>query len=535
MTTPTFDYVIVGAGTAGCVLANRLSAKPGQRVLLIEAGRDTSEDDTPPEICTALEPWLPRQAGERFFWPGLWVNRVAPAPGFARAPDFYEQGRILGGGSSVNMTVANRGLPRDYDEWSVLGARGWGWQDVLPYFRKAERDLQYGESDPAQHGSDGPIPIDRVAPRQWSAFTRAAAEALGALGLSHIGDQNGSFEDGYFAPAFTARGGERVSAARAYLDAAVRTRDNLSIWTQSQVRRLLFDGTLAYGVEVEDTRTQQTHVVRAREIVLAAGALQSPALLLRAGVGPGAHLRALQIPVIADLAGVGQNLWDHTSLAVAAPLGVDAASEVHTAAGTPPHQIGIRFSSGVDAATPSDLFLHVGANAAQGIASSVFWINKPSSKGALRLNADDPQGYPEVDFNLLSDPKDIARLRVALRTVETVFQQPSLARYGLRLVASRFAAPSLEGPPVETLLADEAALERYLREHVSGVWHASGTCRLGSEDDPQAVVDSSGRVFGVQGLRVADASVMPTVPTANTNLPTLMIAEKIADAILAGY
>ncbi|CAB3961498.1 putative oxidoreductase [Burkholderia aenigmatica] len=531
MTTPLFDHAIVGGGTAGCVLAHRLSADPRVRVLLIEAGIDTPEHDTPPDIATGLEPWLPRFAGDRYFWPGLTVSRVDDLPGFVRPRERYEQGRILGGGSSVNMTVANRGLPRDYDEWAALGAQGWDWTHVLPYFRKLEHDLQFGVSDPVRHGRDGPIPIDRVDRRHWTAFTNAVAHALEADGLNHLDDQNGTDVDGYFSPAFTARNGRRVSAAHAYLDASTRARANLTLWTGAHATRLLVDGATVYGVEVR--RGDITQTVHAAEVIVAAGALQSPALLLRAGIGPAAQLQALQIPVVADRPGVGQNLWDHASLAVAAPLPGSAAADAASAPGAHPHQIGARLSSGVDPATPSDLFLHVGANPALGLVSSVFWINKPNSRGALHLDPADPAGAPRIDFGLLGDRRDIARLRVALQTVARLFAHPALARHDLRPVASRFAEPALGGPPLDALLADDAALERYLRENVSGVWHASGTCRIGATDDRHAVVDASGRVYGVRGLRVVDASVMPTVPTANTNLPVLMLAEKIADAIKA--
>lgn len=523
-----FDYVIVGGGTTGSVLANRLSANPKNNVLLIEAGADTPEGNIPPEILTAYEPWLPRQSGSRFIWPDLLVNRSARVPGLKRGSELYEQGRILGGGSSVNMTVANRGLPLDYDEWESLGAQGWGWKEVLPYFRKLEHDVQYGNTE--LHGNDGPLPITRVDEKQWTKFTRSSVEALESIGLTNIHDQNGRFEDGYFSPTFTARNGERVSAARAYLDPSVRARKNLEIWTSSRALRLLVKKTTVYGVEV--VRGDSVVEVHANEVILAAGALQSPAFLLRAGIGSGAHLHELQIPVVADRPGVGQNLWDHSSLAVTSPLSALATEDARLADGALPHQLGIRLSSGVDKATPSDLFLHIGANPAFGAATSVFWINKPSSKGSLRLRTANPDDYPEIDFNLLSDTRDVQRLRVTLHTIDKLFKYPSLAKYGLQWAGSPFAQPQGGGPALSALLADEKALEQYLRETVSGVWHASGTARIGLANDPQAVVDSAGKVFGVHGLRVADTSIMPAVPRANTNLPALMVAEKIADAVL---
>nr|4UDR_A Chain A, Glucose-methanol-choline Oxidoreductase [Methylovorus sp. MP688]4UDR_B Chain B, Glucose-methanol-choline Oxidoreductase [Methylovorus sp. MP688] len=528
MTDTIFDYVIVGGGTAGSVLANRLSARPENRVLLIEAGIDTPENNIPPEIHDGLRPWLPRLSGDKFFWPNLTIHRAAEHPGITREPQFYEQGRLLGGGSSVNMVVSNRGLPRDYDEWQALGADGWDWQGVLPYFIKTERDADYGD-DPL-HGNAGPIPIGRVDSRHWSDFTVAATQALEAAGLPNIHDQNARFDDGYFPPAFTLKGEERFSAARGYLDASVRVRPNLSLWTESRVLKLLTTGNAITGVSV--LRGRETLQVQAREVILTAGALQSPAILLRTGIGPAADLHALGIPVLADRPGVGRNLWEHSSIGVVAPLTEQARADASTGKAGSRHQLGIRASSGVDPATPSDLFLHIGADPVSGLASAVFWVNKPSSTGWLKLKDADPFSYPDVDFNLLSDPRDLGRLKAGLRLITHYFAAPSLAKYGLALALSRFAAPQPGGPLLNDLLQDEAALERYLRTNVGGVWAASGTARIGRADDSQAVVDKAGRVYGVTGLRVADASIMPTVPTANTNLPTLMLAEKIADAIL---
>ncbi|HEY0268699.1 MAG TPA: GMC oxidoreductase [Methyloradius sp.] len=528
MAADLYDFVIVGGGTSGSVLANRLSANPTNRVLLIEAGIDTTEKSTPPEILNGLQPWLPRLAGEKFFWPQLSILRSSEYAGIERSPQFYEQARILGGGSSVNMVVANRGLPRDYDEWANLGADGWGWNDVLPYFRKLETDEDYGDSE--LHGADGPIPIGRVKSENWNPFTVSATKALDSLGIGNIHDQNGRFEDGYFPPTFTLKGDERFSAARGYLNDAVRSRPNLTLWTESQVLELKLDGKTVTGVKV--LRSGERIDVAAKEVILAAGALQSPAFLLRSGIGPAADLQKLGIPVIADRAGVGQNLWEHSSIGLVAPLTGAARADATTERATGRHQLGIRISSGVDQNIPSDLFLHIGADPVSETASAVFWVNKPNSTGYLTLQDTDPLHYPKVDFNLLSDGRDLERLKSGLRILDGLFKHPSLAKYNLVPTLSRFAAPQLGGPLLADLLNDDEALERYLRINVGGVWHPSGTAKIGRADDPNAVVDSSGKVYGVSGLRVADASVMPTIPTANTNIPTLMVAEKLADAIL---
>jgi 5-(hydroxymethyl)furfural/furfural oxidase len=528
MSNQHYDYIIVGGGSAGSVLTNRLSARADKRVLLIEAGADTAPSDTPAEILDGLQPWLPRLAGERYFWPGLTILRAAEHPQIERTPQFYEQGKILGGGSTVNMMVANRGLPRDYDEWAELGAQGWDWAAVLPYFRKLERDLDFGLSDPQQHGHDGPLPIARVDSQRWGSFTRASTQALQAQGLHDIVDQNGRFDDGYFAPTVTIENDQRVSSARAYLDSNVRARANLTLWTDTPVQRLNLQGSRVTGVQVR----REGHLldVDGAEVILAAGALQSPAFLLRAGIGPAAQLRELGIALVADRPGVGQNLWDHSSIGVVAPLYDNATPHDEPSA---VHLLAARVSSGVDAAVPSDLYLGIASNPALGTANAVLWVNKPSSKGHLRLRSSDPAHYPAVEFNLLSDRRDLARLREGLRILAQTFAHPAVAAFCGAPRLTRFADASVHGPLLSELLADEAALERYLRTHIGGVWHASGTCRIGRADDPLAVVDNAGRVYGVQGLRVADASVVPSIPAANTNLPTLMIAEKLADAILS--
>lgn len=533
MTGQKYDFIIIGGGTSGSIIASRLSEDASSRVLLIEAGHDTPDGGTPPEILSGTQPWLPLMAGERFMWPGFTIWRAAPHPDIDRQPQFYGQGHILGGGSSVNMTVANRGTPRDYDEWEALGATGWGWRDVLPYFRKVEHDAFDGvdASGELLHGKEGPIPITRIDPSQWSPFTRSITRALDDLGLPFLPDQNGNFENGYFSPTANVEKGERVSAARGYLSSEVRARRNLDILTDTRVLHLLFDGKRAIGAEILRTNGSRD-VVHGRAFVLTAGALQTPALLLRAGIGPAAELRALGIAVLADRPGVGQNLWDHASLGVAAPLSRQALDALSAGEGSAFNGLGIRASSGIGE-RESDLFIHLGANAETQSLSGVLWVNKPTSNGALRLRDTNPLSYPEVDFNLLSDPADIRRLTAAWTLIDDIFRHPALTDFSVHPAAAHFSDPQVQGPLLRDLLADEQALEHWVRSHVSGVWHASGTARIGLAEDPHAVVSPSGQVYGVEGLFVADASVMPTVPAANTNLPTAMIAEKLAVAIAA--
>ncbi|MDR1648265.1 MAG: GMC family oxidoreductase N-terminal domain-containing protein [Zoogloeaceae bacterium] len=526
-----FDYVIIGGGTAGSVLANRLSARAENRVLLIEAGIDTTEANTPPDIEDGLHPYLPRFAGKRYFWPDLYIGRAAEHPGIVRDQQFYEQGRILGGGSSVNMVISNRGVPADYDDWAARGASGWNWEGVLPYFRRLESDPVFGNLPEFAHlhGLDGPLPIVRT--NAWTPFTRSITESLDAQGFKNIRDQNGVYTDGYFPPTFTVRGNNRrVSSAIAYLDDRTRLRPNLQIWTETESLGLLLSGKRAIGVKVR--RHGVEGEIRGREIILAAGALQTPAILLRAGIGPAAELQALGIPVVHNSPGVGKNLWDHASLGAIASLTPAAATDTQVDYNVM-HQLGIRLSSGVDPAVASDIFLHLGANPETQTANSVFWVNKPDSSGDVTLRDASPETPPRVDFRLLSDPRDLERLKYAARFLARTLAHPALARYGLSFALSRFATPDFGGPFLSDALADEALLENYIRTRVGGVWHASGTARIGQPNDPGAVVDPAGRVYGVEGLRVADASVFPTIPAANTNLPVVMAAEKLADAILA--
>ncbi|MDR2626347.1 MAG: GMC family oxidoreductase N-terminal domain-containing protein [Zoogloeaceae bacterium] len=529
MTDVIFDYVIIGGGTAGSVLANRLSSRAENRVLLIEAGIDTTKANTPPDIEDGLQPYLPRFAGKRYFWPDLYIGRAEAHPGIVRDQQFYEQGRILGGGSSVNMVVSNRGVPTDYDDWAARGATGWNWEGVLPYFRRLESDPEFGNLPEfaALHGLDGPLPIVRT--KTWTPFTRSITESLDAQGFKNIRDQNGVFTDGYFPPTFTVRGRQRVSSAIAYLDDKTRLRPNLQIWTETESVGLLFSGRRVAGVKVRRHDTQGE--VRGREIILAAGALQTPAILLRAGIGPAAELQALGIPVVQNSPGVGKNLWDHASLGAVAPLTPAAAADTQVDYNVM-HQLGIRLSSSVDPAVISDIFLHLGANPETQTANSVFWVNKPDSSGYVTLRDASPDTPPKVDFRLLSDARDLERLKYAVRFLARILAHPRLARYGLSFSLSRFATPEFGGPLLSDILADEAQLENYIRTRVGGVWHASGTARIGQPGDAGAVVDPSGSVYGVEGLRVADASIFPTIPAANTNLPVVMAAEKISDAIL---
>jgi 5-(hydroxymethyl)furfural/furfural oxidase len=506
----------------------------------------------------------------RFLWTELRVTTEAIPHNEPDAPRprklKYEQARVLGGGSSINGQLANRGSPRDYDEWEQRGARGWRWETVLPYFRKLERDIDF---EGPLHGADGRIPVRRVFPDNWSDYAKAVAEAFRLAGYAYVPDQNGVFQDGYYPLAMSNLYDRRVSAAVGYLGATVRQRENLTILPQTQVSELLFEEARCIGIRaLVQGRPAE---LRANEVVICCGAVHSPAMLLRAGIGPAGHLRDLGIPVRAARAGVGQRLMDHPSISVASYLKPGARRNPHSQRSL---QLGMRFSSNLDGAPPGDMALTVSNKSAwhaigDRIAVITLWVNKTFSEtGQVRLASADWRHEPEVDFNLLSDHRDLQRLVQGFREIAALHALPPLqavtadvfpasftdkirrvGTYNTRnRIITAIGAGCMDGPVLlrkliirgfimesaglVDALRDDETLETYIRRAAVGVWHCSCSCRMGDENDPMAVTDAAGRVYGVHGLRVVDASLFPSVPCANTNFPTMMVAEKIADAML---
>ncbi len=565
-----YDYIIVGGGSAGSVLAHRLSSRSASKVLLCEAGPDTPPGNEPPEIRDSYSGTA--YFDPRFHWIDLKVHTQIVShnnPDENRPPlRKYEQARVLGGGSSINGQMANRGAPTDYEEWVSRGAEGWGWDDVLPFFRKVERDLDF---DGPYHGRDGRIPVRRIPVEHWTRHAQAVGEACKLAGYPFLPDQNGAFVDGYFPVTHSNAAEQRVSAAMGYLDAETRRRPNLTLSTETQVRELLFEGTACVGVKALVKGKEEEF--RAREVILSSGAIHSPAHLLRAGIGPVGQLRDLGIPIRAGLEGVGQRLMDHPSIALSSFIKRGARMNRHTRRHI---QVGLRYSSDLPGVPKGDMFVAVVSKSAwhavgEQIASLLTFINKTySESGQVKLTSRDWRVEPTVEFNLLSDKRDLDRLMAGFRKMaalqmseplRAVTDNPFPASYSDRvrqigvvnnknklltsIVATLMDGPSalrrfmiekfvVEGFTFEQVMTDDDALEAFVRKAAIGVWHASCSCRMGRTDDPMAVVDTQGRVRGVQNLRVVDASIFPVVPCANTNFPTLMTAEKISDAILHG-
>ncbi len=520
------DYVIVGGGSAGCVLANRLSENPAHRVVLIEAG--------PPS-----DSWLVKMPAGSFPLnqdpKRNWLHMTEPDPTIDDRAGFWPAGKMLGGGSSLNGMVYLRGARHDYDGWAADGCTGWGWNDILPYFLRSE---DFDGPASATHGKGGPLSVSAV--RTVHPLCTAFLEACGQTGMPAVADYCAGDIDGSFMTLVTQRKGQRVSSARAHLGTAAG-RPNLRVITDALVDRILFEGKRAVGVEFR--HKHETTILRAhREIIVSAGTLQSPAVLMRSGIGPAAHLKAMGIEILVDAPEVGQNLQEHASFAnsrlvtmptfntMTGPLQMarhlteyilfgrgmltspPVQAMAHVRSDPDMAQPNVKLSMGPVCFDPATRALHKKAGV------SVFVnISPPKSRGEIRLRSSDPADKPVIDHRLYGHADDMRAMISGLKSVDRIFESPAFAKY----VVGYNLPPQ---PP-----KDDAEWESLIRHYSTVGFHAVATCRMGG--DPQSVVDPTLKVRGVAGLRVIDASIMPVMPTTNTNAPAMMVAEKGADLI----
>lgn len=509
-----YDYVIVGAGSAGCVLANRLSADPGTRVLLLEAGRDAG----------LREITVPAAFSRLFRTEADWDYRTDAEPGLDGRELYWPAGKVLGGSSSINAMVYVRGNAADYDGWEAAGLKGWGYADVLPYFLRSENNSRGADT---HHAVGGLLDVSDLRDRHplSDAFVTAAV----AAGLPANPDFNGTEQHGVGFYQATVRRGRRAGTAQAFLAPASR-RPNLTVRTHATVHRILVEGGRAVGVAAEiDGTVEEFHAEH--EVVLSAGAIASPKLLMLSGIGPAAELSAHGIPVVVDHPGVGRNLQDHLTIGVGWRVHGMPTLESALRPGNVLRYLAARrgplashvVEAGGFAATgggPPNLQIHAAPVLFEnhgltpppypGYTIGVSLLT-PRSRGSITLGSDDPAAHPLIAPGYGTEPHDIELLLDGLELAVDIGTQPALDRHFGDLY-------ELDG-------TDRATLRRWTRTRAESIYHPAGTCAMGD------VVDEALRVRGVEALRVCDASVMPTVTRGNTNAPTIMIAEKTADLL----
>jgi len=526
-----YDYIIIGGGSAGCVLAARLSEDAGVQVALLEAG---PPDDSVLIHCPAGLALLAKSGQAN------WGLQTVPQAGLNGRRGYQPRGKVLGGSSSVNAMIYTRGHPRDYDGWAAQGNPGWAWSDVLPFFKRAEHNERGAD---AFHGSGGPLNVmDLRSPNRHSPdFVQAGVQA----GYAHNPDFNGAEQEGVGLYQVTHKNGERYSAAKAYLTPN-RARPNLHVLTGAHATRILLEGQRAVGVEfVQDGQKRELRAKR--EVLLSAGALLSPQLLMLSGIGPADQLREHGITLRHELPGVGRNLQDHVDVVLVydAPRLTDlfglsfkgalnmvrgifewrrqrsgmlttnfaeAGGFIRSQAGEPIPDLQLHFVVGK--------LVNHGRTTTTGHGYSCHvCLLRPKSRGSVRLASADPLAAPLIDPNFLAERDDMDRLIRGFKLMRSILSQPALARFGARELPASAQAHS------------DAQIEAFIRDHADTIYHPVGSCRMGP--GPMDVVDAQLRVHGLQGLRVVDASVMPSLVGGNTNAPVIMMAEKAAALIHA--